>query len=431
MSCCRLRHLGRLLASLLALSTMGSGGAAADPRCESDNAGLKLPEGFCAWVFADTGNGPRHITVSRQGVLYANLAGLIDGKSILALADTDGDGRADQRGLFGNWAGNSIALHDGYLYASRNNQIVRFPIEPGALQPSGPEEVVVEGFPQQRGHRAKTFAIDPAKNEIYVNVGAPSNACQRQARTPGSPGLDPCPQRDRQASVWRFRTDRLHQQQIEHGLKYASGTRNLIAIAWNSQTKGLYAVQHGRDQLHDLWPVLFTKEQSAELPAEEFLRIEEGDDFGWPYCYYDPMKQQRVLAPEYGGDGKVVGRCAQYTDPILAFPAHYAPNGLVFYHAEQFPPRYRNGAFVAFHGSWNRRPFEQQGFLVAFVPFADGKPSGGWEVFADGFAGERFISHPSEADHRPMGLAVGPDGTLYVGDDKGGRIWQILYTGNR
>ncbi len=404
--------------------------AIADPRCAADNAGLTLPEGFCAWVYADTGSGPRHITVSREGVLYANLGGLLNGKSILALADSDGDGKADKRGHFGEHAGNSIALLDGYLYASMNNMIVRYPIKPGALTPSGVAEVVVEGFPVQRGHRAKTFAIDPLGRAIYVNVGAPSNACQEQARTPGSPGLQPCPQRERQASVWRFRADQLNQQQLVDGVKYASGTRNLIAMAWDNKTRSLYAVQHGRDQLHDLWPHLFTEEQSAELPAEEFLLISRGADFGWPYCYYDPMKKQRVLAPEYGGDGNEAGRCARYTAPVYAFPAHFAPNGLVFYDAEQFPARYRDGAFVAFHGSWNRRPFEQKGFLVAFVPFSNGKPSGEWEIFANGFAGKQFISHPSVADHRPMSVAIGPDGTLYIGDDKGGRIWRVRYVGN-
>ncbi len=418
-----------LLVIALALLSFAHG-AGADLRCAPDNAGLTLPKGFCGWVYADTtGVGPRHITVSKEGVLYANLSGLIDGSNILALADTDGDGRADKRGLFGDWAGNSIQMHKGYLYASMKNQVVRFPMEPGALQPSGPEEVVATGFPPQRGHSAKTFAINSDTNEIYVNVGAPSNACQQQVRTAGSPGVRPCPQRERQASVWRFRTDKLNQRQMEEGVKFASGTRNLIALAWNSQTKGVYAVQHGRDQLHDLWPNLFSKEQSAELPAEEFWRMEEGDDFGWPYCYYDPFKNQRVLAPEYGGDGEKVGDCAKYKQPIYAFPAHYAPNGLVFYEADQFPSRYRSGAFVAFHGSWNRRPFEQQGFLVAFVPFVDGKPAGKWEVFANGFAGDKFISHPSEADYRPMGLAVGPDGSLYIGADKGGRIWQVIYTG--
>lgn len=404
-------------------------GGADDPRCAPDNAGLTLPAGFCAWVYADTGSGPRHITVSREGVLYANLGGLIDGKSILALADSDGDGRADRRGLFGDQAGNSIAMHDGYLYASMISRIVRFPMAPGALTPAGPAEVVVTGFLQQRGHAAKTFAIDPGGNRIYVNVGAPSNACQREGRTPGSPGLQPCPQRERQASVWQFRTDKLNQQQLEDGVKFAAGTRNLIAMAWNGKNGALYAVQHGRDQLHDLWPDIFTEEQSAELPAEEFMRIDAGADFGWPYCYYDPFRKHRVLAPEYGGDGEKVGDCGRYTPPIYAFPAHYAPNGLLFYEADQFPRRYREGAFVAFHGSWNRRPFEQKGFLVAFVPFAKGEPAGDWEVFANGFAGKRFITHPSVADHRPMGLAVGPDGSLYIGDDKGGRIWRVIYSG--
>jgi glucose/arabinose dehydrogenase len=170
---------------------------------------------------------------------------------------------------------------------------------------------------------------------------------------------------------------------------------------------------------------LFTEAQSAEKPAEELFRIARGGDYGWPYCYYDPEAKAKRLAPEYGGDGTQVGRCASARQPEVAFPAHWAPNAIHFYTGTQFPAEYRGGLFVAFHGSWNRAPLPQQGYNVVFVPFAGGHAAGTWRVFAEGFPGATVS--PQGAAHRPSGLAQGPDGSLYVTDDRGGRIYRILY----
>ena len=113
--------------------------------------------------------------------------------------------------------------------------------------------------------------------------------------------------------------------------------------------------------------------------------------------------------------------------PAFAFPAHWAPEAILFYTADQFPAKYRNGAFISFHGSWNRDPLPQGGYKVVFLPFENGRPAAEFEVFADGFAGPDVS--PRDALHRPTGLAVGPDGSLYIADDKGGRIWRVLYVG--
>jgi glucose/arabinose dehydrogenase len=180
--------------------------------------------------------------------------------------------------------------------------------------------------------------------------------------------------------------------------------------------------------LSTLFPDLYDTKTSADLPAETLYVIEEGDDAGWPYIYYDQNLKAKILAPEYGGDGqKTAGEDA--IDPVVAFPGHMAPNALLFYTGEMFPEKYRNGAFIAFHGSWNRAPEKQEGFMVAFVPFKNGEPSGDWEIFANGFAGKEVIASPSEAKHRPTGLAQGPDGSLYVSDDAGGAIFRIVYKG--
>jgi glucose/arabinose dehydrogenase len=214
--------------------------------------------------------------------------------------------------------------------------------------------------------------------------------------------------------------------QTSEGHHFASGIRNSIAIAWNTANNKLYVVQHGRDQLAQFYPDLYNEQQGAELPAEEFFVVEDGDFFGWPYCYYDQFKKQKVLAPEYGGNSAATGRCDKAKAPIMAFPGHLAPNALLFYTGKMFPDRYRNGAFVAFHGSWNRSP-EQKGYFVAFIPFENGMPSGEMETFADGFSGVKAVKSPNDATYRPMGLAQGPDGAIYVSDSEEGRVWKITY----
>jgi glucose/arabinose dehydrogenase len=138
-----------------------------------------------------------------------------------------------------------------------------------------------------------------------------------------------------------------------------------------------------------------------------------------------------ILNPEYGGDGKTVGRCKDFTQPVAVFPAHWAPVDVKFYGGSQFPAKYRNGAFIAFHGSWNRAPEPQAGYNVTFQPFANGKASGDFEVFAAGFAGKDTILNPNDAVARPDGVVEAPDGSLYISDSQKGKIWHVVYTGAR
>ncbi len=397
-------------------------------RCDPNNGGIQLPDGFCAFVVANSLGRARHLTVNDNGDIYVALHRPSGGGGIVALRDITGNGKADITRRFGAVGGTGIGIHNGYLYFAPNTAVLRYRLTEGKLVPPGSPETVVKSFPIQRGHAAKPFEFD-GKGWIYVNVGAPSNACQQQTRTQGSPGMDPCPQLERHGGIWRFKAEQLDQTQVSDGYPYATGIRNAVAIAWNPVSRNLYVVQHGRDQLHKFWPDLYTVKQSAELPAEEFLLVEEGSNFGWPYCYYDHIQGKKVLAPEYGGDGKKVGRCDQFGDPIVSFPGHWAPNDLLFYTGEQFPERYKGGAFIAFHGSWNRAPLQQQGYKVVFVPFNGRLPSADWEAFAEGFAGLQIIKSPRDARFRPMGLAQGPDGSLYMSDSVKGRIWRVIYTG--
>jgi len=430
------RHVLRFLAGSLfvlaaAAPSTGAGrpGEAAEaPPLGVEAAGIRLPAGFTATLFAD-GLGPgRHIVVRENGDVYLALRQPVDGKGVIGLRDVDGDGRADETARFGATGGTGIAIHDGYLYFSSDVAVFRAKLDAKALAPTGNVETVVRDFPRQSAHAAKSIALDD-EGRLYVNSGAPSNACQERDRTIGSPGMPDCPLLARQGGVWRFPAGRTGMTQTADGTRFATGIRNAVALGWNPLAKRIFLLQHGRDQLGQLYPDSFTAEQSARLPAEELHRIEEGSDVGWPYTYWDAFQKARVVAPEYGGDGRTKAPAGKYQDPLVAFPAHWGPNAIHFYRGKQLPERYRGGAFVVFHGSWNRAPYAQEGYNVAFVPFAGGVPSGGWEFFADGFAGVPVVENPQNAQHRPTGIAEGPDGSLYVSDSVKGRIWRIRYTG--
>ena len=392
---------------------------------DADNAGLTLPAGFAAFKVADNVGRTRHIAVNKQGAIYAKLERLDNGKGIAVLKDTDGDGRAETKTTFANYIGTGIAIKGNYLYASSNKEVFKYALnENGDIVDENAAATLVTGLVDKGQHNSKSITLDNAGN-IYVNVGAPSNSCQEKDRTKGSMGMMPCPILDSAGGIWQFKVDQLNQTYAT-GVRYATGLRNVVGLDWNNELNQLFVTQHGRDMLNNLFPDLYDTTVSAELPSETMYAINKGDNAGWPYIYYDHVKGKKMMAPEYGGDGKKTVE-DKYINPAMAFPAHMAPNGLLFYTGNQFPARYKNGAFIAFHGSWNRSPLPQEGYYVVFVPYENGKPTGKWEVFADGFSGKTVVKNPRDAQHRPCGLAEGPDGSLYVSDDVKGTIYRIMY----
>lgn len=442
--------IGRLAAAILAAGAAALAGVAfvvaapdgdeagaAAPTCES--AGLTLPPGFCATVFADGLGHARHMAVAVDGTLYVNTwSGAFyrsappspPGGFLVALRDEDGDGKAEVVRRFGPTAadgaggGTGIALYNGALYAEVDDRIVRYPRAPGEVVPSGAAATTVSGLPMTGDHQMHPFAIDRT-GALFVNSGSPSNVCEDPPRAPGSKGKSPCDELATRAGIWKYDAARTGQVFAPKD-RFAIGIRNTGGIAFDAAGR-MFATQHGRDQLPQNWPQLYDIQRGSELPAEELVAPVSGGDFGWPYCYFDGVQDKLVLAPEYGGDGRSVSQCAQKTPPVAAFPAHWAPNDVLVYGATQFPAAYRGGAFIAFHGSWNRAPTPQQGFNIVFQPLRDGKAAGKWLLFADGFAGPRRAE--GTAEHRPAGLAVAPDGALYVADDQAGRIWRISYRG--
>ena len=294
-------------AAILTLTT--ARGAAAPPACDPDNGGLKLPQGFCALVVATDLGAARHLAVAANGDLYVSLmTGRGQTPGVVALRDTNGDGKMDVTERFGDKSSTGIALRNGYLYVATVTSVERYKMTKGELRPSGAAEVIAADLPLGRPHQDKGIAFD-GKGSLYVNFGAPSNACQPQDRRAEVPGQDPCPA------------------------------------------------------------------------------------------------------------------------PIASFPPHSAPVDLMFYTGTQFPKRYQGGAFIAFHGSWNRSPMPQDGYNVTFQPFAAGKPSGKGEIFADGFAGPAPIKQQNDAAARADGVAQAPDGSLYIAESVKGKIWRVIYTG--
>jgi glucose/arabinose dehydrogenase len=388
----------------------------------SETAGLQLPKGFSASIFYDNLGRARHLSVAPNGDVYVKLSKLKDGKGIYRLRDANNDGIAESASGFGNYTGTGIVVTPNELFASSDNGVFKYKITNNEVDTTSVLPIV-KGLWNKRQHESKSITID-GKGNIYVNIGAPSNMCQVEDRKKGSPGQMPCPILDSAGGIWQFKTDKANQSYGE-GLRYATGLRNVVGLDWNNEVNDLFVMQHGRDMLFQFYPEMFTQQQGAENPAEEMFRIPKGADAGWPYCYFDNDKKQKLLNPEYGGDRSKVGDCATKTQSVMQFPGHMAPNGLVFYTGKQFPAKYKNGAFIAFHGSWNRAPEPQEGYFVVFVPFKNGKPEGKWEIFADGFAGPNKAT--GRVDYRPCGLAQGPDGALYVSDDSKGRIWKITY----
>jgi len=407
--------------------------------CPNDDSGLKLPASFCATVFADDIGHARQMIAAPSGVLYVNTwSGRYYGNDtphaggfLVALQDKSGAGKADVIERFGETVqsggagGTGIGVYKGSIYAENNDRILRYSLPAGSIVPNGSADTIVSELPLGGDHPMHPFIISP-EGSMYVDVATATNSCQLRNRTLESPGAEPCTELETRGGIWLFDADKTNQT-FSAADRFATGIRNAEGFAIDRSGR-IFVTQQGRDQLHANWPNLYRPDQEATVPAEELLILKAEGDYGWPECYYDSFVEKLVLAPEYGGDGgKTAGVCANKIGPIAAFPAHWAPNAMVRYDKEQFPTRYRDGVFIAFHGSWDRAPYPQSGYNVVFQPLAGNRASGACEIFADGFAGA--VRSPANAEHRPSGLAVGPDGSLYVSDDTRGRIYRIVYRG--
>lgn len=422
---------GIVIASALAFSTAQSKLPAPDP----DDGAITLPPGFRALVVADnlvvgrkagnTAERLRGIAVAPNGDIYAKTRL----GPIFALRDTTGDGRIDETKEFGPGDGGThIAFHDGWLYHSSRTAVYRYKYTPGELVPTSPLQTVVSNLPAERDHDAKAFAFDD-QGRMLVEIGSPYNVYSKPDRQLGAKGMDATEFQKTYGGFWRFDANKLNQTQAD-GVRFSTGHRHALALAWQPVSRSFFMVQMGRDNLNVVDPEHYDALDNAERVSEVMHLVKEGSNFGWPYSYWDPIKTARMVAPEFGGDNIKRVDPDPYDKPVIAFPGHWAPIQMTVYSGTQFPEKYRNGTFVAFHGSWNRAPRAQAGYQIGFVPFDDkGMPVGTYETFADDFAGKREFVSTGDARFRPLGLAVGPDGSLYISDTEKGRIWRVIYTG--
>ena len=332
---------------------------------------IKLPRGFKIEVFASGLNSPRFMAFSPDGVLFATI---INDGEVIALPDKDNNGKADRTVTFveGLSTPHGIDFHKGYLYIGETNQIVRFKY-PGLDSEPGKKEIVVPNLPTG-GHATRTVRFGP-DGRMYVSIGSSCNACIEKD--------------ERRAAIVQFNPEG------SGGKIFASGLRNSVGITWNPETKELWATDNGRDWLGN------------DLPPEEINIVKQGRNYGWPYCYGD-----RIPDPKYGNPES----CTQTTPPAFKMQAHSAPLGLTFYTGKLFPEEYRGDLFVAFHGSWNRT--EPTGYKVVRIKIKGGVPEK-IEDFASGWL------QGLRAWGRPVDVIVGPDGSLYVSDDRGGIVYRI------
>jgi glucose/arabinose dehydrogenase len=350
----------------------------------ADPAKMELPAGFHASLFANGLTNARWLQVAPNGDVF--LAEAEAGK-ITLLRDEKGDGTATMRTTFAEGFKNphGMAIANGKFYVADAYGIYSYPYKDGDTKASGPRTQVTEPnvFGALGGHWTRNLAAD-SKGDLYVAVGSAENIAD----------TDP-PFR---AAVSKVVNGKL--------VQYATGLRNPVGIAFYPGTNDLYVVVNERDGEGD------------ELVPDYLTRVQQGDFFGWPYAYTGQHEEPSLK-------GKRPDLVAKTKVADVLFRSHSAPLGLVFYTGTQFPAAYRGGAFVAHHGSWNAA--NPRGYKIVYVPFANGRPAGGYNNFALGFWVKDAA--PAGVMGRPVGLAQSKDGSLLVADDVGNVIWRIAYTG--
>lgn len=355
-----------------------------------ENPILRVPAGFEVNVFAEGLEQPRWLALTPTGDILVTETRQ---NRIRLLRDTDGDGVADVQKTFAD-ANNGLdipfgmAFADGYFFLGNHNAVKRYPYTEGQEQITGSGEKITDlpggGYNQ---HWTRNVVVSPDGQKLYVSIGSASNA-----------DIEPLPR----ASVQIMNLDGSNRE------TFAFGLRNPVGLDFHPMTGELYTTVNERDKLGD------------DLVPDFLTRIRQGQFYGWPYTYLSP----KLLDPgqTVNGKSKNPELAAQTKTPDVFFEAHSAALGLQFYDGKTFPEKYRNGAFVAFRGSWNRN--EGTGYKIVFVPTNRGRPQGYYEDFLSG-----FLLDPTAPTTwgRPVGLLVLPDGSFIVTEEANGRIYRVQY----
>ncbi|CAG5005011.1 hypothetical protein DYBT9275_03497 [Dyadobacter sp. CECT 9275] len=352
----------------------------------SDGRVPKAPTGFVVTKYADQLKNPRYCYIAPNGDVFVAESGTKNSADrITVLRDTNKDGVPELREIFIEKLKQPfgmLVLHD-YFYVANTDGVYRYPYKSGETKITGKAQKILElpagGY---NNHWTRNLLANADGSKIYISVGSASNVAEH--------GMD---EERRRANILEINPD-------GSGEKiFASGLRNPVGMDWAPGTNVLWTAVNERDKLGD------------ELVPDYITSVKEGGFYGWPYSYFGQHEDPRMK-----GQGKEL--VARAIVPDVPLGAHTASLGLAFYDKTKFPEKYRNGAFIGQHGSWNRSKLA--GYKVVFVPFKNGKPVGKPEDFLTG-----FVEDEGKVYGRPVGIAVLEDGSLLVNDDSGGTIWRV------
>ncbi|MET0183374.1 MAG: PQQ-dependent sugar dehydrogenase [Caulobacterales bacterium] len=352
----------------------------------TDETKLRLPEGFEASIFAEGLDAPRWMTLAPNGDVFLTESSA--GK-VIVLRDTNNDGRADREETYaeGFDLPHGMAFHGDYFYVADVKGVWRFPYRAGDVKGGERQMITPPGaFGVADNHWTRNILFSPDGSTFLVTIGSRGNLRLE---------LEPS------ATLQQFNAD-------GSGMTtYARGLRNPVGLAYYPGTRNLFVTAVERDQRGD------------RVAPDFFTQVERNDFFGWPFAYAGRHFEPRFgfLRPDLVLSTKT---------PDVLIEAHSVPLGLMFYDRDQFPEEYRGDAFIAMHGSWNRT--SPSGYMIARVRFENGRPVGGYEVFASGF----WVSgqNPANIIGRPVALLIAPDGSLLVSDDAANVVWRISYKGS-
>jgi glucose/arabinose dehydrogenase len=355
----------------------------------------QAPEGFKVEQFAEGLENPRVIVTAPNGDVF--VAESRPGR-VKLLRDADGDGKPEMTTVFASGLTLPFGLafypagrNPRYLYVANTDSVVRFPYRNGDTKASAGPEMIVSNIPgggrlRGGGHWTRDIAFSRDGRRMFVSVGSMSN-------------VDEGRNEERRACILEFRPDGTGEK------LFASGIRNAVGIAIHPTSGELWASVNERDGLGD------------HLVPDYVTRVKEGGFYGWPWYYIGPNQDPRHPGKRPELRDKVIV-------PDVLLQSHTASLAMTFYTGRQFPAEYRDHAFAAQHGSWNRT--RRTGYKVVRIPVRDGKPTGEYEDFLTG-----FVTADGNVWGRPVGVSVGREGSLYVTDDGSGTVWRVTYGGAR
>ena len=370
------------------------------------NARPKVPKGFEVTAFATGIANPRAIRFAPNGDLF-----VADSEANQVRIYRPGkDGKAAASGIY------AAKLHMPYgiafypladpqwVYIANSNSVVRVPYKTGDLKAKGKPEVIISHIPETH-HWTRDIAFSPDGKVLYLEVGSGSNVGEGMSPAPEGGSVEEWSKTHPLGAAWGTEARRANVLTFDPDGKneriFATGLRNCSGLTIQPGSGNLWCVVNERDELGD------------DVPFEFATHVLEGKFYGWPW-YYNGNHED----PHH--KGKRPDLADKVTVPEVFIQAHSAPLGIAFYEGKSFPAEYKGDAFVTLHGSWNRA--KRTGYKVVRLLFKDGEPTGIYEDFATG-----FVASDAGVWGRPVGVAVAPDGALFVSDDGSGSIWRIAY----